>query len=385
MVDVTDPGGLAPGGVTVTQATLFVMSRMDGRHTAPDIQAEFLRRHGTFLFSDELDRMIGHLDHTLLLESPRFEAHCAELVRQYRAAPARPLRDPDSLGSPPAGLPAYLDAMLNSRTAAEATADGRLLGLIAPHLDYARGAPCYAAAYRDLARRTDARRFVILGTNHFGQSRSVVGTRKDFDTPFGAAPYDADFMRRLDQRCGADLCEREYDHAREHSVELQVVLLKHVLQERPFTIAPYLCPDACGPTGTAPSDGRGVDLRVFASALRAEIEASDVPTCIIAGADLSHVGRYFQDDRDLNADVLHAVEASDRRALDCLLNSDPEAFRTDITLTDNATNICSAGCTYVLASVLSGRARPKLLHYHQALTREIENCVTCAAIEFTSD
>ena len=217
-----------------------------------------------------------------------------------------------------------------------------------------------------------------------GSPRSVVGTRKDFDTPFGVVPHDAAFMQRLDERCGADLCDREYDHAREHSVELQVVLLKHVLQGREFTMAPYLCPDVCGPTGTAPSDGRGVDLRGFAAALRAEIEASGVPTCLIVGADLSHVGRYFQDDRNLDADSLHAVEASDRRVLDCILESDPEAFRADISSTSNATNICSAGCIYVLASVLSGRARPRLLHYHQALTREIENCVTCAAIEFTS-
>jgi MEMO1 family protein len=383
MVDVIDPSGLAPEGLTLSEAALFVLSKMDGRHSRQDIQAEFMRRQGTFLFSDDIETMIGQLDKALFLESPRFDAHFAELVRQYRAAPARLLRDQESLGAPLDGLADYLDALLSMRVGEEPSRDGRLVGLVTPHLDYARGAPCYAAAFRDLARRTDARRFVILGTNHFGRSGAVVGTRKDFDTPFGAAPHDAEFMRRLDGRCSADLCEQEYDHVREHSVELQVVMLKHLLRDREFSIAPYLCPDPCGPNGTAPRDSRGVDLRDFAAALRAEIEASDVPTCVIAGADLSHVGQYFQDDRDLDRHALRAVEASDRRVLDCILKSDPESLRADISSTGNATNICSAGCTYVLATVLKGRARPRLLHYHQALTREIENCVTCAAMEFT--
>ena len=384
MIDVIDPSGLAPDGLTLSEAVLFVISRMDGRHSRLDIQADFMRRQGTFLFSDDFEKMIEQLDRALFLEGPRFEAHVAELTRQYRAAPTRPLRDKESLGAPPDGLADYLDALLTIRASREPEANGRVIGLLAPHLDYDRGAPCYAAAYRAIARRTDARRFVILGTNHYGRSRAVVGTRKDFETPFGVVRHDAEFMRRLDKRCGADLCEREYDHVREHSVELQVLMLKHLLPDRELLIAPYLCPDPCGPTGTAPSDGQGVDLRDFAAALSAEIAADDVPTCVIAGADLSHVGRYFQDDRDLNGEVLRDVEDTDRQALDCILKCDPESLRAAVSLTENATNICSVGCAYVLTSVLKDRARPRLLHYHQALTREIENCVTCAAMEFTS-
>jgi AmmeMemoRadiSam system protein B len=227
-------------------------------------------------------------------------------------------------------------------------------------------------------------RFVILGTNHFGLAPAVVGTRKDFESASGAVPHDAAFMRRLDDRCGRDLGEFEYDHAREHSIELQVLLLRHVLGGRPLTITPYLCPDPCGPNGTAALDGRGVDLKDFALALRAELDDDATPTCIIAGADLSHVGRYFQDRRALDADVLRALEASDRRALDYLLAGDPEGMRRCVAESDNPTSICSVGCLFVLATTLQGRSRPRLLGYHQALTAEAENCVTCAAIEYAS-
>lgn len=384
LADLTDPTGIAAIGLTMSEAALFVLAMMDGSHDRLDIQAGFMRRHGRMLFSDELDGMIRRLDEALFLEGPRFEAHLTELAGKYRQAAVRPLRDKDALGAPVEKLAAFLDSMLGQGAPAEDKPKGGVVGLAAPHLDYARGGPCYAAAYGGLAERTDAVRFVILGANHFGWSRSVVGTRKDFETPFGLVRHDAEFMSRMDRRCGLDLCEKEYDHVREHSVELQVVLLRHVLNRREFVIAPYLCPDPCGPSGTAPGDGRGADLKAFAAALVAEIAADGVPTCVIAGADLSHVGRYFRDGRDLEPDFLREVEESDRRALHAVLESGPEAFREEITASRNATNICSVGCIYVLATTMKSVARPRLLRYHQAVISEAENCVTCAAMEFTS-
>ncbi|MBN2563221.1 MAG: AmmeMemoRadiSam system protein B [Phycisphaerae bacterium] len=382
--DLTDPSGIAPGRLTLSSATMFVVSRMDGRHRPVDIQAEFMRRHGTLLFSDDLDGLVQQLDKARFLDGPSFKAHITELTRQYRDAPFRSLRDKDSLGVPVSQLGACLDSMLGDGGGRDEHTAGRVVGLIAPHLDYARGAPCYAAAYHGLADRTDATRFVILGANHFGCSTAVVGTRKDFETPFGVVPHDGEFMRRLDDRTRADLCELEYDHVHEHSIELQVVLLKHVMGERPFTVVPFLCPDPCGPTGTAPRDDLGVDLKDFATALRAEIEADDTPTCVVAGADLSHVGAYFHDDHDLGADDLHALEAQDRQVLEHVENSDPELLRAHVARAENATNICSVGSIYVLSTVLKDRARPRLLAYHQAVIREVANCVTCAAMEFTT-
>ncbi len=368
--------------MTLSGAATFIISKLDGRHRRVDIQAEFMRRHGNMLFSDDLDRLLRTLDEGLFLAGPTFDAHLADLTRQYREAPCRPLRDRETLGAPIERLGDYLDKMLADHVGAEHDTAGRLAGLVAPHLDYKRGGPCYAAAYRGLADRTDATRFVVLGSNHFGGSMSVVGTRKDFETPFGVVPHDEEFMRRVERRCDSDLCEMEYDHAREHSIELQAILLKHILGDRAFVITPYLCPDPCGPTGTVPADGRGVDLQVFAEAVRAELESDDTPTCIIAGADLSHVGRFFHDDRGLDADNLHAVETNDRTVLQHVVASDPEALRATVADAGNPTNICGIGCIYALATILNDRARPRLLHYHQAVTREAENCVTCTALEF---
>lgn len=382
-VDLFDPSGIAPSMVTVSGPLLAVLSQMNGRRSRGAIQAEFMRRAGRFLFSDELDQLVQQLDDALFLESERLEARLAELIRDYRQAPHRSLRDPDSYGAPADELGVYLDSILNGRERTiRVQSDGRVVGLVAPHLDYARGAPCYAAAYRELADRTDAERFVILGTNHFGRSSAVVGARKDFETPFGVVRHDGEFVDLLSKRCGADLCEQEYDHVREHSVELQVNLLKHVLSDRDFSIVPFLCPDPCGSTGTAPSDGRGVNLHSFAKALGEAIFDDAIPTCIIAGADLSHVGRYFQDERALDEPTLRTVEKSDRRLLAELAGGQPEAFRQAVSRSSNESHICSVGCLYALGTALAGRAQARLLRYHQAVTSEAENCVTCAAMEY---
>jgi len=388
-----DPSGISTSVFTVSAATLAILAGMDGQHDRAAIQVEFLRRHGRLLFSDELNELIRQLDNALLLDGPAFEVRLQQLEEAYRRSTSRPIRDVHTLGAPVERLGEYLDSFLNHQHEAAGanagstarhnqTSGGPVAGLIAPHLDYRRGFPCYAAAYADLAHRTDAQRFVILGTNHFGRCPFVVGTRKDFQTPFGLVPHDEAFMDRLNERLGLDLCEGEHDHVREHSIELQVILLKHLLPDRAFTIVPYLCPDPCGPSGTAPRDGRGVDLKAFAEALGEQIEADPVPTCLIAGADLSHVGRYFNDDRNLDADSLHAIESSDRRALAQVEAGEPEAFRQAVSAAKNATNICSVGCIYALTTALKGRASARLLRYHQAITPEQENCVTCAALEF---
>jgi len=378
MAGLRDPTGLSPGFLQLSPAALFIVSLMDGTRNRLDIQEQYMRRFGQLLFSEELDKLIEGLEQLHFLEGPGLEALRAKLRSDYAASPYRPLRDARAL-APDGEDP---DELLDEMLAAADVPSAPIAGLLAPHLDYPRGAPCYAPAYRNLAARSNATRFVVLGTNHAGESSSIVGTRKDFETPWGVVPHDADFMRAMDRSCGTDLCEGEHDHAREHSIELQVVLLKKVLGDRPFTIAPYLCPDICGPTGTAPAGGRGADLRDVARALRDLASSDGVPTCIVAGADLSHVGAFFGDRRRVDEAYLEEVRSRDLRALAAIEAGDPEAFREEVESDGNRTRICSAASIFLLATALRDLATPRLLGYHQAVTPEIQNCVTCAAMDF---
>ncbi len=381
-----DPGGLADGDAVLSEAAVFILIRLDGEHTVADIRREFAETFGQPLPSEQLDRLLDQLEERRFLDGPAFAAHLEALTAAYRAAPTRQTQVDAGIGCDLHQLPMALREIL-----ADASVDGvtgELVGLIAPHLDLRRGWECYADAYGVLERLNRASRFVVLGTNHFGRSHSVVATRKAFETPLGIAEVDVDFVDRLSRRCGVDLCADELDHRREHSVEMQVFFLQYLMHRQPFRVVPVLCPDPCGPTGTAPADGRGIDLRHFAEALGDELRSDGVATCIIAGADLSHIGRRFGDDKDLDAAFLHDVETRDRTVLGHVEACRPEAFREAVGEGENPTRICSAGCMYALMTALNrlhepSRLSARLLRYHQAADAEAHTGVTCAAVAFT--
>jgi len=383
-----DPTQLAAGALVVGEVQFTLLTLLDGRPRL-QVQSEFARRFGELLLAADLDGLLDQLDDAGFLEGSGFERYYAGLARQYQVAPFRPLRDPDSYGAPAAELPDYLNQAIGT-SAAEARSGrvsapkrGRLAGIIAPHLDFERGLPCYGDAYHHVREAALPRRVVILGTNHFGRARSVVGTDKDFQTPWGVLPTDREFVARLQAECGGDLMPCPLDHLREHSVELHAVWLHHLLGDQ-VRIVPFLCPDPSGPRGTIPGDEGGADVREFALALGKLVREDPEPTLIVASADLSHVGRYFGDDQSLTGAYLQHVRATDEAALSFVEAGDPEGFRRHMGQTQNPTSICSVGCIYTAMVALGAEAAPQKLRYHQAVTEELENAVTCTSFAFYS-
>lgn len=376
---IRDPFGLAQGLITLSPVAMLILSLMDGERDLLDIQEVFARHARQLLPRQQLEDMVRQLDEAHFLDSPAFDAYFNSLVEGYRAAPARISAGEESFGAERGQMSTVIQRMLFDGQATPAKTDRKLVGLVAPHLDYPRGAPAYSHAYRLVAATAPPRRVIILGTNHFGQASGPVATRKDFQTPLGTTKTDRAFIAALEKRMGADLCEHEFDHQREHSVELQLLILQHLLGPEQFEIVPVLCPDVCGPTGTAPYDGKGVDLRSFSEAVGELAGTDDVPTLIVAGADLSHVGGQFGDERDLDVTFLQEVERKDREALDALVNHGRDAFVDVLRARENNTRVCSAGCIYAMMTALPG-GRAELLSYHQAANREAGNGVTCAAV-----
>lgn len=375
MRDVT---GLSDAVVTMSIPALKVLELMDGTNTFDEIREAFHGSFGQMLAADTLEHMVQLLEQAHLLEGDSFEAHYAQLSANYLAQPARPMRDAMALG--------IVDDSgdLFARMLAEyppATASGLVVGLVAPHLDYPRGAPCYAKAYGLLRGRPAPQRVVVLGTNHFGRSTSVVTTGLGFETPLGCTPTDVGFIEALERRCGG-LRRFEMDHAKEHSVELQVAWLQHLFGAQSFQLVPILCPDPCGPTGMAPYDGCGVNLAEFVNALRDQLADDSADTLLVAGADLSHVGRAFGDECELDEPFLQRVRDHDRHALDRYASGEPGEFVQYLAADSNPTRVCSAGCMFTVATALPD-ASPTVLDYHQAVDRDSDTCVTCAAVAFT--
>ncbi len=367
-----DPTQLSPQTLVISPAGYLVLMHLDGRHSVADVQAAYQKHAGWDISEAEVGRVVRALDDALLLAGPRAEAVLAQRRAEYAAAPVRDSR----AGHPDPGLLRQEIETMIRRGVAAPVRDVR--GLIAPHLDYARGAPCYADAYATLGASLPADRFIILGTNHSGCARSAVATRKDFATPLGLVPVDREFLRRLESRLGCDLCVNEADHRVEHSIEMQVHVLQVLLDGRPFEIVPILCPDVAGPTGTLPADGEGPDLSDVADAIGELAVGDGRRTVIIAAADLSHVGQRFGDEEPTTPEFLEQVAKSDRALLDLLEQRREEEFVARLRTSQNKTRVCSSGCIYALLHALPSHPC-RIIGYHQAVDLESETSVTCAA------
>lgn len=363
---------VAPQPIAVSLPGYFVLTQLDGEHTCRDVQTAFLKQFGQIISAEQIKHMITVLDKALMLDNAGFERAYALRRNDYLAAEARDNRERWPTATE---LHSQIRQILE-RGSPALVQDVR--GIIAPHLDYDRGAPCYADAYATLAQAPPAERYVILGTNHFGRSSCVVATRKDFDTPLGHVATDRSFIDRLEGALGQSLCEHEFDHSAEHSIELQVHVLQACYPERPLAIVPILCPDPTGPTGTVPHDGRGPDLGDFADALAQLLGNDERRTVLITSADLSHVGQHFGDESPTTPTALEQVERQDRQLLDLLEQRREEAFVEAIRATANPTRICSVGCIYALLRALPERPC-RVLRYHQAVNMAAETHVTCAA------
>ena len=51
----------------------FIVSLFDGQHSILDIQAEYMRKFGEFLYTEKLQEIINQLDENLFLEGERFQ------------------------------------------------------------------------------------------------------------------------------------------------------------------------------------------------------------------------------------------------------------------------------------------------------------------------
>lgn len=381
MMVLYDAAGLAEGNVALTPGAFMIVMMMNGENTLDDICSGFARQFGQALPGVRLVELLDQLDRSGMLESPLFDIRYEKMVQEYRDAAVRvsqSFADHVSADELRSALVAVIDE-------GKTVTDGqRVAGLIAPHLDFDRGRPCYGEAYAQLRGQEGIERFVIVGVNHFGRSPTAVWTVKDFQTPLGLAETDRDFIDALRRRCGADLGVSELDHLREHSVELQVLLLQALRGDGSFRIVPLLCPDVCGPTGTEPPAGDGPGLDAFADALADVIAATSGRTCVLVGADLSHVGRRFGDEDGLTDELLKRVEAEDAALLDLIGAGNADAMVARLRSTENVHRVCSGGSIYVLLRVLGGLP-VRVLKYHQAVTEEENIAVTCAAAVVLAD
>jgi MEMO1 family protein len=378
MLVLRDPSGIA-ASVSLPPATVAVVQLMDGDSTRDEICRLYEERYRRPMPRARLDQLVEKLDEALLLDSERFRRHSAELHARFRDSEIRAprlagLSYPSEIEALRSLLGSYFDPPHGpGAPGARSGACPQLI--VAPHVDYQRGGPAYAWAFRQLAEaspETLPEVIVVFGTDHAGADRPFSLTRKHYDTPLGRLTTDVAIVDGLAERVRASVGERaalelfadEHHHRTEHSIELSCVWLRHALGEAAdgVTLVPILC-GALEPfleQGKDPSSEP--TIAVLLSALMALTQGRRV--LWVAAADLAHVGPRYGDDAPLAADDHASLERRDQETLRTLASGSAKAWLDEIWREQNRRRVC--GLSPIYHALLCARPRPgRLVAYAQ--------------------
>ena len=382
------PLGISPAGY-------FVLAHFDGQHSFTDIQEAYCKQFGSLLMSDDLKSFVDMLDQHYYLDSERFRDHKNAVVLEFRS---QTTRAPAHVGGVYKADPEELKTQLEGFFSAPngpGLPNSQLAGstpraIVAPHIDFHRGGPAYAWAYKPLAESDGADLYILLGTSHCSGQTPYILTLKDFATPLGLVETDRDFVQRLQAKCAEDCFTDEYLHRGEHSLEFQVVFLKYIAQqraaltgrpERPFKIVPILVSSFHSAVVNQTLPEKDSAVGTFLRTLRDLAASESRRVCFVAGVDLAHVGRQFGDREPITDDFLKWVENEDQKLVRRLAALDAPGFFNAVAKDQDKRRICGFSPLYSLIHLLDG-AQGEHLKYSQAFTPETGSAVTFSSLIF---
>lgn len=380
-----DRSGVSGARLLLSPLGLLIAGRLDGAESILELSDALSREMDSPVSCSEIGEVVAALDEAVFLDGVRYQDFYNQAARDFRDAPLRPAASAGSAyADDPHALARDLDRMMAEAPPPETSPSGLSRpprGVIAPHLDYARGEAGYGQCYRALAALPPPRTVVVVGTAHLPLRERFSLCDKDFDTPLGAMRVDRELAEKLRRaaRPHADLERDVLAHRGEHSIELQAVWLRHVYGDA-VRIVPLLAGTLGDFLGGERDAAAAADplCRALADCLAEAAESDGV--MIMASADLSHVGPRFGDSREVTNRFLAEVEEADRSYLAAVSDGALPGLK-NLAGHGDRHHVCGSACIFALGLALPG-AKTTLLGYHQAATPEMRQAVTYASMFF---
>lgn len=378
-----DGEGIAPAALAIRGDFAPIVMSMDGTRSIEALARRAQLVGGQTVDASAVKQLVAELDAAYFLDSPRYLQRRREVVTAFKLRGERPAQHAGSAYHADAKqLRSFIDHEC-LRKASPTTREARMVGLCAPHMDLWRASIGYGHAYAALAEawNEDVETIFVLGTSHMPMRQPFAICDKPFATPLGSMSPDRDAIAWLASRSCFDVKEDEYQHKGEHSLEFQVVFLRHILGSRPVRIVPILC-----------GLGRAISLRMdptrdpaaesFLEALGELFERRGERAIFVIGADFAHVGPRFGDPKPLDADERAALEKRDRTSMDHMLSIDASGFYAQVREDLDTRRVCGLGPIYTALRALPREVRGDVLHYAQCIDAEEGSIVSHASIAF---
>ena len=387
MLCLQDPQNISDKALFLTPPLYFIVALFDGQHSILDIQAEYMRRFGEFLYTERLQEIVAQLDEALFLEGQRFQEAWRQKEESFKRSSFREAafagksyeKEPDKLR---AQLEGYFTGAGGSGAPGEKKGRNGLKGVVAPHIDFQRGGFCYSFAHREIWEGNSSLCFIIFGTAHTPMENPFCLTRKDFITPLGTLNVDKELVDAIQSQCPDDLFKDEGVHRSEHSIEFQCIFLRYLYPEPiPLKIVPILSGSfhEAIEQGISPMEFK--PIRQFIDVLKEAVLTLGREVCFIASADLSHMGLQFGDREGISEYGLRVLSQEDQEMLEYAKKMDGEGFFSSIARERDRRRICGLPAIYTMLKILETR-EGKLLKYGQAFAPETQSVVTFASLAF---
>ena len=249
-----DPMSMSGQSILIPEHLSYVVMVCDGTKDIFEMKVLTSKYYGLDLSIDTITELLHCLDDALLIENGGFEQVKEKMLKEYLGSA---YRTPYQAGGVYPSDPSELRGLLSEYCKAirqeecRVNVNGDLVGILSPHIDYARGQSTYARLWktaRDNLREVEL--VIVLGTDHYGGPGQITSTFQDYASPLGISPTEISVVQTLANEMGSEfLFKEEFHHIREHSIELALVWLHYSLEVNRLPTIPIV-PILCGSFST---------------------------------------------------------------------------------------------------------------------------------------
>lgn len=382
-----DPSGLSSEKLIIPLNFFYLFQFLDGKHSLEQVGVEYLKKYGEFLMPDKLDKLIADLDQKLFLEGDRYEKAKVEVLKAYREAPTRKPQfagksyeeDPEKLREQIAG---FFSSKEGPKSGPSENTGKPIKGLIAPNYEPKDAGPLYAWAYKELKEAESPDVFVVIGIGHAGLDEPVAVTNKDFETPLGIVPVNQPIIDYMKAKGGEKLFSEEIRHQKEHSIEFQLPFLQETVgKEKSISIVPVL-------SSFPPISFIDPELKDFADKiekfvvlLKEAIAASGTKVCIIASANLAHIGLRYGDNTAPTDFSFHRCMQTDLEMLKQVEEVNAQGFAQFLITEQDKRHVLGFSAIYLLLKLIEAE-KGEVLRYDREIVDQFNSTITYASTAF---
>lgn len=365
---VHDQQQLSDQSLIISPTGAWLLQHFTGENSLGEIQEAFREETDERLPDEVLRELLEALNENYLLQNERAQQRMETIVEDFKTRDVRESTLPgQSIPEDPDGLRDFFDETLNAEKHPEP--DDGFDGLLLPHIDYFRGQETYSKTLPHLEAMPDFDRVLVLGISHYSCPVPFSLTHKDFETPHGSVPVDEDGVETLESSLPYSPPEGEIAHRLEHSVEIPLLLLRHVYPDRDFSMVPVIC---------SYRDESDVDGLLDEVTAGIEELLEDSGTLLLAGVDFAHMGTEFGDREPLDPKDYESIEEHDRAMIETITDADETKFEEHIQSDNNRRRVCGYPAIRTLLPLFE---TGNLIDYDQA--QDPHETVTYGALQLS--